>query len=261
MTWDTIKNYAAKAGGVVIMGAIAGAVVLVMLRNRVDPIPPQPDPSPTAPITLPAEVKANVGEMVRVDVKTLKPGMELTWEFVASESMKFDKEIFGQRAALVARAEGELWVVVATVMDGKPFLARSHVVSGKGPQPPPIPPEPKPPEPKPPTPPEPPAPIPGPGSKLLVVWETGEADKLPRSQLAVCIGAVPMRAWLKAQNIDYRIFDKDADMSAAPQVWQDAMKRTRTGLPWVIYSNGRTGFEGPLPVSWEELQAKIEGVK
>jgi hypothetical protein len=46
---------------------------------------------------------------------------------------------------------------------------------------------------------------------------------------------------------EYRIYDKDIDVSRDAKTWQDAMRRTRAQMPWIIISNGKTGFEGPLP--------------
>lgn len=259
MTWETFKNYAQKAGAVAGISVLAGVIVLVMLRiDRTPPVPPQPDPTPTAPITLPVEVKANVGEMVRVDVKTLKPGMELSWEFIASDAMKFDREIFGQRAALVARAEGELWIVVGTVHDGKPFLARTHVVSGKGPLPPPIVDPVDPVKPKPVEPPLTPAPIPLPGLRALIIYET---NALPNINSIVSGEKVRNYMVEKGVKGGFIALDKDAsddDLTRVDPWIRDAFKRPRTSIPWLIVSNGTSGFEGPLPLAVGDVMAILK---
>ena len=45
----------------------------------------------------------------------------------------------------------------------------------------------------------------------------------------------------------YRMYDPDVDLTNDSPVWKKAMSRARTEIPWVIISNGNTGFEGPLP--------------
>lgn len=47
---------------------------------------------------------------------------------------------------------------------------------------------------------------------------------------------------------EWRIWDTAiVDISAESKIWQDAIKRPFTALPWIIISNGKTGYEGPLP--------------
>jgi hypothetical protein len=36
-------------------------------------------------------------------------------------------------------------------------------------------------------------------------------------------------------------------------VWCKALKRPMESLPWIIISNGKTGYEGPLPKTTDEL--------
>ena len=44
-----------------------------------------------------------------------------------------------------------------------------------------------------------------------------------------------------------RAYDQHTPMDAAPKLWRDAMARPRSSLPWLVVSNGKTGFEGPVP--------------
>lgn len=110
------------------------------------------------------------------------------------------------------------------------------------------------PGPTPPVPPQPPAPISGDGNRVLIVYETGQG--LPSAQAAVITSGV-VRDYLDAKTVKdahnpagaYRIWDKDVNLShpSVSQSWKDAMARPRTSLPWVVVSNGKTGYEGPLP--------------
>lgn len=125
-----------------------------------------------------------------------------------------------------------------------------------GPQPPPIPPEPPvPPPPVPPVPPPPsPAPIPVAGLRVLVVFEaTGGTALLTKNQMNELYSA-ELATYLNAKcakdakgKAEWRIWDKDTPMANAPELWRQAMGRNRTQVPWIVISDGVTGFEGPLP--------------
>ena len=130
-----------------------------------------------------------------------------------------------------------------------------------GPEPTPVPPDPPGPKPD-------PAPIPTAGFRVLIVYETSELSKLPAAQQSVIYGKA-MRDYLNSKCVlgpdskthEWRMWDKDTDASAESQLWQDAMKRGRTSVPWLIVSNGKTGFEGMLPATVEDtlkLLAKYE---
>ena len=121
------------------------------------------------------------------------------------------------------------------------------------PVPPPVPPDPKPPDP--PKPPEPPAPIPLSGLRALIVYETSDIMNMPAQQ-ALIITSTELQLYMNgkgAKDSDgktaaFRKLDKDTPLAATEQQWvKDAMKRPRQPGPWIIVSNGATGFEGPLP--------------
>lgn len=132
-----------------------------------------------------------------------------------------------------------------------------------------LPPGPTPPGPTPPgpTPPQPAPPIAGDGNRVLIVYETG--DKLPSAQAAVLTSGV-LRDYLDAKCARdefnptgaYRIWDKDVKLdhpSVSPS-WKAAMGRPRASTPWLIVSNGKTGFEGPLPADVPATLAKIKSI-
>lgn len=118
---------------------------------------------------------------------------------------------------------------------------------GKGPDPEPDPdPTPDPPS---------PAPIPEAGFRVLILYETDGKEQLPLLQKAIIFGA-EVRDYLDKVCVKepdggegYRIYDKDQDASGDYPVWKTAMERRPSSIPWVIISNGKTGFEGPLPAS------------
>lgn len=98
--------------------------------------------------------------------------------------------------------------------------------------------------PGPPVPPTPPAPIPVKGLRALIVYDSAQLSKLPPAQNIV-LYSQSIRDYLGANN--WRVFDKGVDATNDAQIWQDALKRPRAALPWIVISNGSAGYEGPLP--------------
>lgn len=118
----------------------------------------------------------------------------------------------------------------------------------------PLPPDPGP---KPPDPPDPkpsPVPIPELGFRALFIYESGDLEKYPNKAV---LTSQEIRQYLNAKcatgpdgkTPERRFWDKDTDVSGESKLWQVAMQRPRTSLPWLIISNGRTGYEGPVPAN------------
>lgn len=118
------------------------------------------------------------------------------------------------------------------------------------------------PDPKPDDPPK-PTPIPGEGFRVLIVRETKDLSNLPASQVAI-FSAREVREYLGTKCVlegnqrAFRIWDQDTDVSREAPHWQEAMKRKRDSLPWVIVTNGKEGYEGPLP---KDVPAMMELLK
>jgi hypothetical protein len=122
------------------------------------------------------------------------------------------------------------------------------------------------PGPTPPTPPSPPTPAaPLDTTAVLIVYDTATEDKLPEKQRQVLFGKA-VRDYLNAhtpleadgKTHAWRIFDKGVDASGAGKTWDTAMKRPRQAAPWVVISNGKTGYEGPLPATPDEFLALVK---
>jgi hypothetical protein len=100
------------------------------------------------------------------------------------------------------------------------------------------------------------------GLHVLIVFETDDATKLPAGQRNVLYSA-PMRTFLDSQcpvgpdgvTHEWRIYDKD--VVGAEEPWKSALARPRSSLPWVVISNGTSGYEGPLPSSTEEMKTLV----
>jgi hypothetical protein len=151
--------------------------------------------------------------------------------------------------------------------DGKTTVetARATVVIGEAPPVPPVPPGPGPgPAPAPPPDPPSPAPIPAAGFRVLIVYESADLPKLTAGQQAILYGK-RLRDYLNAKCVvgadgktrEWRMWDADTATDGEAKHWQEAMKRPRKSLPALIISDGKTGWEGPLPASVDETLALL----
>jgi len=112
------------------------------------------------------------------------------------------------------------------------------------------PPDPKP-EPKPDV-----VPIPANGLRVLIVEESAQRHTLSQGQRLIILGK-EFRDFLEAKCVmgpdnrtkEYRIYDPEIAMNGESKIWQDVMKRPRASVPWIVISNGKNGFEGPLPTN------------
>ena len=130
-----------------------------------------------------------------------------------------------------------------------------------GPQAPLPPPKPVPPDPppKPPTPKD--SPFPGvSGLHVLVVYQDRKLATLPPAQQSVLFAA-SVRNYLNAKcpvgpdgrTRQWRMWDAEVDASGADKLWRDAFARPRGGEFWILLSNGRESYEGPLPENVDKM--------
>ncbi len=227
---------------------------------------------PARPMATPAWLSAIVGQPGVIEVKaearwplelSLPAGVKAVdvWDCTSPNVALF--EISAGRCLFFAKANGAYIVTAWGVQEGKAArLIRYSVTVGDSPEPP-IPPTPDPPKPDPPKPDPPsPAPIPVAGLRVLIVFESMDATKMELGHQAIVYGAATRKfindACVKVGNQpEYRIYDKDTAMDGESKLWQDAMKRPRQSLPWVIISNGVSGYEGPLPMTPDAMKALV----
>jgi hypothetical protein len=182
---------------------------------------------------------------------------------------EYDPDPKKLRLRVIGYEPGVAWIVVSSQKGGKlQGVYTCKVIVGGGPLPPgPLPPTPTPPGPTPtppgptppPDPPGPAPPIPAAGLHVLMVYEDKELPKLPPGQYSV-LYAKAVRDYLNAKcaagpdgkTKQWRTWDKDTNATGESKLWQDALARPRQRTPWIIISNGKTGYEGPLPNSVED---------
>lgn len=188
----------------------------------------------------------------------------------------------GRRAYLSSGLPGSERVVVAMPLNAPPpaedgevndegSVAVVHIIRAKGrpgpgpgPQPDPDP-EPGPgpdpgPQPEPDPQPDPP-PIPNvTGLHVMIVYD--EVEQLPTSQQRILYGP-EFETWLNANlpkgpdgEPTRRMYPDATDVSGDEEKWKTAFnlapKDDLSKLPWLILSNGKTGYSGPLPLTIEE---------
>ncbi len=127
--------------------------------------------------------------------------------------------------------------------------------------------------PVPPDPPAPPAPIVADGYRVIYLYESNDKLKYTRDQFNAMFG-LANRVWLDANCAKearipstaanptaaaYWILEPTQDVSALPKYWGDAINAAKAqpgfSLPWIIISNGKTGFSGPLPPAFADIDA------
>jgi hypothetical protein len=107
------------------------------------------------------------------------------------------------------------------------------------------------------------APIEGDGLRVLFVAETGE--RMPQS-IEASFYSTEVAAYLNANcakvggQPDFRRVDPDTQFTDPGHRFAKALARPRASLPWLIISNGTSGYEGPFPATPAETLALIKSL-
>jgi len=121
----------------------------------------------------------------------------------------------------------------------------------------------KPPDPKPIDPPKPVEPPKEYALRVLMIYESEDLSKYPPEQVNA-LRSQSLRKYLNSVCLvvdrvpEWRIFDKDTNMENESKAWQDLMNKPFTTLPWIIINNGVEEFEGPLPLTAQEIAALVK---
>lgn len=210
-------------------------------------------------LKLPAEVKGDVGSFIAVKAET--DGSVVKFYPLDAGLSVFPADLLTDKktTVVVAARSGRYRIMAWTAKGDVPSdAAVCVVIIGDVPPTPPTPPTPPVP---PPVPPPGPSPIPAQGFRVLILYETKELSKLSGGQRSVLYSTMPgsVRDYLNLKCVKdsdnpsgaWRIWDADVNTAGETALWQGAVKRAReTGgfrTPWLIISNGTTGFEGPMP--------------
>ncbi len=210
-------------------------------------------------VTLPKTVEGTVGDFIQVAAAT--DGKEVRWFCPDAGLSVFPTQLLkdSKTAVVVAKANGAYRLYAYTAKGDVPsdptfclVVVGGPLPPGPGPGPGPIPPGPTP-------------PIPVAGFKAMIVYESADLAKLPPKQLDI-LYAKSIRDYLAAKGVPttdgakraWYIVDKDVDFSGESKVWQNALARPRTTLPWIILSTDTSGYEGPLPGTVEETLALMK---
>jgi hypothetical protein len=95
------------------------------------------------------------------------------------------------------------------------------------------------------------------GRHVLIVYETLDKPNYPSGQ-SLILDSAEFKQFLNQTATDgWRILDQDANTEYMPEVFQLWSKRERSGLPWIVISNGQTGVEGELPATIDETKELI----
>ncbi|QVL32358.1 hypothetical protein KIH39_00110 [Telmatocola sphagniphila] len=155
-----------------------------------------------------------------------------------------------------ASSAGQCEIIVLPVGAKGEDEAQRRILNVLGAQPPPEPePDSKPkPKPSPKV-----VPIAAEGFRVLITFDNADQSGLNEDQQKAIYGA-ELRSYLNSHCVlgpdgklrEWRIWATGMDVSGESKIWRDAYARDRQSVPWLLISNGKEGFEGPLPKSFNE---------
>jgi hypothetical protein len=147
----------------------------------------------------------------------------------------------GKFEQIVTPSETTEYTFTAKTNTSAVTVAKTKVTVGTAPQPPPDPVNP---------------PVPTSGLFCLIVEETADRSSITAGQREILLATAPgsVRDYLTQKCVkgpngvpEFRVVDKDNNMGKESDLWKKAWARPRTSIPWICVSNGKDGFEGPLP--------------
>mgnify|MGYP003146843898 CR=1 FL=1 len=92
---------------------------------------------------------------------------------------------------------------------------------------------------------------------VVIIEETEARQFLPPSQLSA-INSRVWRDYVSDHNGQWRVLDPHTDVSKDEDWVRESLKADRSSLPWLIFSNKKTGGSMPMPENLEQLMEKIK---
>lgn len=250
-SWRTMNL---KLNGTMIgLALVLGVLGVGYWQGRQPAVDPVPVPVPTDPAAI--AITIPLKKMSVIKLPTLAAGTKVFW--INPEPEKLQDLQYPDHASICPQVAGPLYLAADTFLNGTFKRISWAITANDGPMPPPdvdpVDPHPVDPTPKP----DPKLPIPGPGIRVLVVYEATAGDKLLTTKQKNELWGKELNAYAAShcakgpdgKTPEFRIWDKDADVSKVAKVWQDAFHAPRASVPWmtVYFANGVVGFSGPLP--------------
>lgn len=102
-----------------------------------------------------------------------------------------------------------------------------------------------------------PAPIPGPGSHVLILFESSDNSSIAHMRVR---DSIRWRKHLDERDAEYLVIDvslaEGQGLGHLDPIWQTAYDNTKlTSLPWIVVSNGKSGTQTTMP---DNLDAMME---
>lgn len=242
--------------------------------------------------TQPKELKLKVGEFEIIEPsKDAKP---LQFQYLTNNCYRLYQVQPGETLVMVGVRRGDTerqlhrfeakpyrWAVIEAVLQGSEVVVVNRNGANTDKDPPEevervlvLVGEPKPEPPKPDPQPPGPQPMPSEGFRVLVLRETKDLSNLPPEQVSI-FSSSEVRMYLNSKCIKengqpaYRMWDKDVDASREAETWKIALNGVLNGdkahniskatsLPHILLTNGKEGYEGPLPKNVDEMMALLK---
>lgn len=199
--------------------------------------------------------------MAEFKVRNVPNGTAVIWDVYPDDKDTISRVVKVERACFVAGPPREYTVKVRLVKgeDVVELKKTFRLLHPARPPPTPV----DPPGPVDPPVPVPVVPIPELGFRVLIVYDDKyiTSDYTPAQRYA--IKSTIVRKYLEDKCVqgplskEYRIWDvKTKGVENESTIWQKAFARPRTmvldnkPVPWIVVSNGKDGFEGPIPATW-----------
>ena len=216
-----------------------------------DPVPPKPVVTELT-ISLPAELKGEVGQFIEIPAKT--NGEVVKWAVMNQQGLNlFPMDLLKdtKTAVAVANKEGVFYLHAWTALNNIPSDLQTCKITIGNP-PPPVPPGPNPPGPNPPQP-----------VKLSVLFVDEHSDYGTANYKSYLntINSIQLRDYLNSHCVmeltgrsggampAWRKWDQNTDISHESGSWQKLFSVKRDTLPWLIVADGQGNvfYSGKVP--------------